>query len=311
VESWGVLTVLTLLAPIFLLIALGAALQKGDMIGPEGFAGINRLLYWVGLPAAVFHSLATAGQVGAAAGGIMAVLALGTLVVVALVLGLGRLLGVVAADLGTFLQAGFRGNLSFVALPLILTVPGIPQAAAVLALAPILVVYNAIAVMALLMSRPQPGRRVSWAVVTGISRNPIILASLVGWGWHALGWPLGSAMERTLGALAQMALPLALLTVGAALLSVPLRGRRAWALATALCKTLLSPLVGYLIGRVWGLGPGEMLTVLLCMACPTAAVSYTMVKQLGGDEGLAATGIVFSTVLSLPALVVVLVLYSI
>jgi predicted permease len=306
-----VATVLNLLGPIFLLIALGAALQKGGMFSPEVIAGVNRLLYWVGLPAAVFHSLATAGRVGAEAGGIVAVLALGTVVVLLLVLGLGRLLGVGTGDLGTFLQAGFRGNLSFVGLPLLLTVPGIPQAAAILALAPILVLYNALAVTALLMSRPQPGRRVSVAVVLGIGRNPIILASLAGWAWHAAGWPLTLAVERTLGSLASMALPLALLTVGAALLAVPIRGRRQWALATAACKTILSPLVGYLIGRWWGLGDGEMLAVLLCMACPTAAVSYTMVKQLGGDEGLAASGIVFSTVLALPALAVVLALFAV
>lgn len=304
-------TVFNLLGPIFLLIALGAALQKGGLIGTEVIAGINRLLYWVGLPAAVFHSLATAGRVGSEAGGIVAVLGLGTLAVVVLVLGLSRLLGVPPGDRGTFLQAGFRGNLSFVALPLLLTVPGVPQAAAILALAPILVMYNAIAVTALLVSRPQPGRRVSWAVVTGIGRNPIILASLAGWGWHEAGWSLGTAAERTLGSLASMALPLALLTVGAALLTVPIRGRRAWAFATAACKTFLSPVVGYLIGRAWGLGPGEMLTVLLCMACPTAAISYTMVKQLGGDEGLAASGIVFSTVLALPALAVVLALFAV
>jgi hypothetical protein len=115
-----------------------------------------------------------------------------------------------------------------------------------------------------------------------------------------------TAVERTLGSLAKMTLPLALLTIGAALMTVPLKGNRWQALAAASFKTVVSPLIGYGLGRAWGLSAGEMLTVVLCLACPGAAISYTMVKQLGGDEGLAATSIVFSTVLAVPALAVVL-----
>jgi predicted permease len=307
-----VLTVLTLLAPIFLLIALGAALQRGGLIGPEVVTGINRLLYWVGLPAAVFHSLATASQVEAAAGGIVLGLALGTVGVVLLVLLLARVIGVETQARGTFLQAGFRGNLSFIGLPLLLAVPAVPQTAAVLALAPALVLYNGIAVAGLVFSQSRRVRHPGWIILAAIVRNPIIISSLLGWAWHTAAWPLTAIISRTLGSLASMALPLALLTVGAALV-MPGRPRGNWSRAwiTATCKTVLSPLVGYLVCRLLGLGAGETLTVLLCMTCPTAAVSYTMARQLEGDDALAAAAIVTSTLLALPALTVVLMLYGI
>lgn len=300
------MAILDLLAPIFLLIALGAIVQRAGLLGTGEIAGVNRVIYWVGLPAAIFHALATGEHSDASVTGLVGVLTVGTLVAVALGWGVARVMGVRPVARGTFVQAAYRGNLSFVALPLLLTVPGVPRAPAVLALAPMLILYNALAVGVLLMSQHAAGWRVARPILAGILRNPIIIASVVGAIWSALEWPLVSAAERTLGSLAKMTLPLALLTIGAALMTVPLKGNRVQALVAAVFKVAVSPLIGYAVGRWWGLGEGEMLTVMLCMACPSAAISYTMVKQLGGDEGLAATAIVFSTVMAVPALAVVL-----
>src|SRR5690606_31865381 len=44
-------TVLELLGPIFLLVALGAALQRGGFFRVGVVPGLNRICYWVALPA--------------------------------------------------------------------------------------------------------------------------------------------------------------------------------------------------------------------------------------------------------------------
>lgn len=305
------MAIIDLLAPIFLIIALGAGLQRGGLLPPAVIAGVNQLLYWVGLPVAVFHSLAVAEHTAASMGAMLTVLLIATGLNVGLAWGTAAAMRVQPAARGTFVQAAYRGNLSFIGLPLLLTVPGVPTAPAVLAMAPMLIVYNAVAVTVLLASRHAVGVGMWRPIAREIARNPIIIASLLGAAFYLADGRLPVALDLTLGALARMALPLALLTIGGALMTVPLRGNRAAAVAASIFKVAVSPLVGYAVGRWFGLSGPEMLAVLLFMTCPSAAISYTMVKQMGGDEGVAASAIVISAVLSVPALVVVLALFAV
>jgi malate permease and related proteins len=303
--------ILDLLAPIFVLIALGAFLNRLGLLPPELIGALNRLLYWVGLPVVVFHSLAVAERVVGRTGPLLHVLLTATAASVVLAWVGARVSRVSPSGRGTYVQAAFRGNLTFVGLPLILTVPGVPQAPAVLAMAPMLVMYNAVAVSALLLSQHEAGWRMILPVGRAIVRNPILLASVAGAVWHYAGWPLVSPVERSLAAVGQMALPLALLCIGGGLMTVPLRGNRRLATTTALHKVVVSPALGWLAARVFGLPPAETLAALLLLACPTAAVSYTMVKQMGGDEALAASGVVLSTVLAAPALALILAWFAV
>ena len=300
------MAILELLAPLFLLILLGALLNRIQLMPADLIGGVNRLIYWVGLPVVVFHSLVTAPPEAGDAGLLLVVLISATLVSIALTAVWAWLLRLPVSDRGTFIQGAFRGNLSFIGLPLLLTVPGVPRAPAVLAMAPMLILYNAAAVTVLLASRHQAGWKMLGPVVREIARNPIILASVAGALWHFTGWSSPRLLEGTLRAISQMTLPLALLCIGAALMTVPVRGRRGIALAAAVHKVALSPLIGYGIARAVGLDGGALLAALLYLTCPTAAVSYTMVKQIGGDEGLAASTVVISCLLSAPALALIL-----
>lgn len=299
--------IVNLLAPIFLVIALGAALQKGGLLPADVLGGFNRLTYWVGLPVLVFVSLVGAEHGDAGEAGALVLVLLGT---TAAMVGVAALLapafGVERGAGGTFVQASFRGNLTFVGLPLILTLPGVPQTPALLAVAPLLIAYNVISVVVLLASRHEIGWGMLRIVGREVVRNPIILASLLGAGAYAVNLSLPVALDRTLVQLSRMAVPLALICVGAALAATPARGGRGPAFAAGLLKAAVSPLIGYGIGRLFGLEAGSLLIVVIFSACPTAAVSYTMVRQLGGDDALAAGSIVLSTIFSALALAVAL-----
>ncbi|HEY0946026.1 MAG TPA: AEC family transporter [Opitutaceae bacterium] len=300
--------ILNLLAPVFLLIALGAGLQRSGLLPVDLQAGLNRITYWVGLPVLIFTSLANAEHGEGEVGRLLLALLLGTLVSVLLAWGAARLLGLAVEAHGTFVQAAFRGNLAFVGLPLVLTMPGVPRTTAIFAMAPMLVVYNALAVGALLASQHRGSAGMTGIIGREIVRNPIVIASVLGGIFYVRDWHLPTALDRTLLQLARMAVPMALLCIGGALVLTPLKGNRRVAVAGAVFKTAVSPLIGYGVGRALGLGVGEMLVTLMLMACPTAAVSYTMVRQIGGDEAVAASVIVLSTLFSAGALAVILAL---
>jgi malate permease and related proteins len=157
----------------------------------------------------------------------------------------------------------------------------------------------------LLLSQHQLG----WGMVKPFAKQllttPPLLATLAGIGWALGGWTMPPAVDKVLFALGEMALPLGLLGVGGALVTVKLGAAWRNPLASALVKTALSPLLGWGVGRALGLGPAELKMVLILLACPTAIISYTMALELKGDEALATGAISLSVLTSVVSLAVV------
>jgi predicted permease len=306
-------TVPDLLGPIFLLVALGAALQRGGFFRAGAVPGLNRLCYWVTLPALIVASLARGGP-GAGAGWAswggreLLVMAGVTLVVAALGWLAAGALRLPWGERGTFTQAFFRGNLAFVGLPILLKAPDVDAAALMLLLAPMMVLYNIVAVAVLVASRHGLG----WATARPLAgewlRNPIIWASALGGLAYARVWVLPGALGETINLLGKMAVPLALVTIGAVLVALPTGAWRAAAWGAVAGKVALSPLLGWVAAEACGITGPERLVLLIGLACPTAVASYTMAGEMGGDEALAAQTVVASTVASGPALALILAL---
>lgn len=305
--------VFELLGPIFLLVALGAALQRGNFFGPGVVAGLNRLCYWVALPALVLASLARGGagaglgwagwggrELLVMAGATLAVAAIGWLVSGAMKLRW--------EERGTFTQAFFRGNLAFVGLPILLKAPGVDAAALMLLLAPMMVLYNVLAVAALVASRHGLG----WATVKPLAgewlRNPIIWSSALGGLAYAQGWVLPTAFGETLDLLGKMGVPLALVTIGAVLAGLPTGAWRGATWVAVAGKVGLSPLLGWGLAEWLGITGSDRLMLLVSLGCPTAVISYTMAREMGGDDALAAQTVVASTLASAGVLALILAL---
>jgi predicted permease len=304
--------ILNVLGPVFLLIAIGAVLQRTGFVSPNFLKEANRVTYWLGLPALLFSQLAGSfHDVGGARLMLGGMLAATGLVVLAGYAAVG-LLRVPGAAAGTFVQGGFRGNLAFVGLPIVYSLPDTPLAwgvstrtAAILTLAPMLVVYNVAGVVVLLVSQHTIGWRMVKPLLKQLATTPPLLATVAGLGFALAGWTLPSAVDKTLGALGEMALPLGLLGVGGALVTVKLGGNWRLPLSCALVKTLVSPALGWAVGRWLGLGGQELKIVMIFMAAPTAVITYTMALELKGDAALASGTIVLSVLTSLAALAVI------
>jgi predicted permease len=301
--------VLSVLAPVFLVIALGAVLQRTEFVSRDFLKEANRLTYWLGLPALLFSELARSLH-GSGGGEVLLVATLGaTGLVIALAYACGWLVRVPSAALGTFVQGAFRGNLAFVGLPVIFAFPettvagGLPlRAAAVLIVAPTMVLYNCAGVIVLLLSQHRLSPRMLWPLLRQLATTPPLVATLAGAVWALAGWPLPAPVAKTFESLGEMALPLGLLGVGGSLVTVKLGAHWRRPLAAALVKTVGSPLCGWLAARWWGLGVVETRLMLIFMACPTAVVSYAVALELKGDEAIAAGTIVLSTLCSVVVL---------
>lgn len=305
--------ILNTLAPVFLLIGIGALLQRSAFVSENFLREANRVTYWLGLPALLFSQLAASFHgvggaklmLGAMLGGTLATMAAGWVA--------ARAMRVPGAATGTFVQGAFRGNLAFVGLPVIYALPETPLAgglnvrtAAIITVAPMMVFYNVGGVVVLLLSQHTFG----WKMVRPFARQlvttPPLVATVAGIGFALMGWSLPAAVDKTFAALGEMALPLGLLGVGGALVTVKFGGTWPRPLVAALVKTAVSPALGWLAGRWLGLGAAELKVVMILMAAPTAVISYTMALELKGDEALASGSIVLSVLTSIVTLAVII-----
>jgi predicted permease len=305
--------ILDSLAPVFLLIAVGAVLQRTAFVSPNFLREANRITYWLGLPSLLFAQLAQAAHGAGEAGPTLGAMLGATVIVIGLTYALGALLRVPASRMGTLVQGGFRGNLAFIGLPLLYALPDVrlagglsSHAAAVVLVAPMMVFYNIAAVIVLLISRHSFGWGTVAPVLGRIATNPILLATVAGVTFAATGLTLPRPLARTFDALGELAMPLGLLSVGGALVSAQLGANWRLPSVSAVVKTLVSPLLGWACSRWLALGARETAMIMVFMATPTAVVSYTMAAELGGDESLASGSIVLSTFAALPILAAIL-----
>lgn len=305
-----------ILLPIVAVIALGAALRNSGFASPQVFRETNRLVYWVALPAFLFYKTAESQLQGAAAVRVFSVLFAGMVLSIALGYLIARLLRLPPRSTSAFVQGGYRSNLAYVGLPIVLLAVasrGGEQAAALQALGVVSIalltpVYNIVAVLVLLAGRegsraelPARLRELLFRLLT----NPLIVSCAAGLVAMALGWKLPTPLRETLATIGDMTTPLALLGIGASLTFATLRQYARNAALAATIKAVGAPLLGLLVARWLGLSASELRMALIFLACPTAAASYVMAQQLGADDGLASNIVILSTFFSVPALAVI------
>ncbi len=292
--------------PVFLIIAFGAILQRAGFLPAEFVKATNRLTYWVGLPCLLFYKVAVATYDFNLAGRTFMVVLAGMIASITVGYLLAIALRIESGNVGTFVQGAYRGNLVYVGLSVIIysfanskdVDSARMETIAVLVIAMIVPLYNMAAVVILLGSQHKIDRHVPGRILRQIATNPLFLACAAGIVYSLTFSVLPKAAERTLQSLGQIALPLALLGIGATLAQRKVAGRAKPAVVSSLIKIFCAPAVGLLAAGFLGLGAGETRIALLLLASPTAAVSYVMTEQLGGDGPLSAAIVVVSSVLS-------------
>ncbi|MFT3782649.1 MAG: AEC family transporter [Nibricoccus sp.] len=310
------MSVLAIVLPAFLVILLGVVLTRVKFLSSALITELNRLTYYVGLPAYLFVSIAEASFGGGRAVTIFGVMCAATFLTLAIGFVVGKLRRVSADSFGSFLHASIRGNLAYIGLPVVslaiaahggLGGPAL-QKVALLAMAPLVVITNTLGVLLLLIGHGKPGAAMWKTIVWQLATNPLLLASGAGVVFAASGMQLPLWLHQSVGIVGQMALPLALLCIGGTLIVMPLHGKKANAFIASLLKVAVAPLVAWPMARWLGLSQEETRVALLFLATPTAAASFTLAGKLGGDEALAASSVVISTLLSIVSLSAVLAL---
>ena len=308
------MNVINTIAPIFLIIALGMLLRAKRFLSDDLVKGLNRLVYWVGLPTLLFYKIATSSHDLQTAGRTYLVVILGMFACLLVAMIAAFITRVPFSSLGTFCQGAYRGNLAYIGLVVLVysfassPPPQRQQAETIgaLVLGMIVPVYNILSVTVLLISRHNMGRGVIKKIAKGILTNPLLISSVAGILYSLTGSQLPVAFDRTFAAIGNMALPLALLGIGATLITEKVQGHITPAIISSLIKTAIAPIAGFFIAKMLCLTPDETRIALIFLACPTAIASYTLTTEIGGNPKLAAAIVVISTIFAIVSLSAVL-----
>jgi len=300
--------------PVCLLVLLGAVLNRTRFLPDVFFGQLNRLGFWLLLPSLLFCTIAKAPTQASGIGFKIGLLLCACSPVITL-LGwfTAKALKLPEASCRSLMQSAMRGNLAYTALPiLIYTFGEHTQAAAVaaFALAPTIPFYNFWAVIILTRTERCSERHPLLHAMTAVLKNPLIIGCALGFLFMKSGIRLPAGLFKVPEELGRAALPCALIALGAGLTPDRLRASFRPALAATVLKLLAMPLVGYFFARAVGFTGDTLLTILLYLASPCAVTSYVMADQMGADKALAGSAIALSTLLCLPVMIAILLLFG-
>ena len=294
------LEIINVVLPVFLVIGLGYALGAIGFLTEAANDLFAKFVFWVSAPALLFRSVALAPLSATFRADAIGVAALASVLMAAIVYLVSARSG--PSRRGVLAQGAYRSNMVFVGLPVITGALG----DAVLAPAAVFFsfmtpVYNVLAVVVLAAPHaggPNGGPDYRKAA-KDVAMNPLILSCLAGLVWAGLSLPLPVALDVSLKLTGNIAMPLALVVIGASMDLSRLRSQWALPLCVSLAKLIVYPGMIYLGLWLVGATNETVKFTVLMMACPTAVVSHIMAREMKGDDQLAASVVIMTTLLSM------------
>lgn len=284
------------LFPDFALILLGYVLRRWMTLGDHFWTGLEKLVYFVLFPALLFSAI-TKTPLSFAAVPLIGVGATAMAGAMLLALAARPLLPITPISFASQFQCAFRFN-TYIGLAVAAKLHGAAGIAAMGLLAGGMVPFANLAAVWML------ARHGTTSVWRELARNPLFLATFAALLWNLGGLGVPAPVGQFLGRLAEAAIALGLLAVGAALklrgaLGPDGRGAAAWFLAV---KLLAMPLVALVAARLVGLQGIHFDVVMVFAALPTASSAYILAQRMGGDGARVAWLISASTLLGMVSL---------
>jgi malate permease and related proteins len=295
------LDILRIVLPVFLVIGLGFFLKRISFVDSHFIVRLNRLIYYIALPALLFYNIAIADFSASFNSVLLLGLLASAFLTFLLSYGYAVLRGYSAEVRGSFCQGSFRGNLAYIGLAIIFNAFGEEElATAGILLGFVVPFFNFLAIIALLLPHRHLEQRMGvlfW--LRQLSYNPLILSSFAGILWSYLQVPMPQVLASSLDIISGMALPLALLAIGASFSFEKLRGDLSKALIATAIKIVWLPMCTAILLLFLGIRGRELAIGVIFAGTPTATAAYIMAQQMKGDAELSGSIIMLTTILSI------------
>ncbi|MFX0540012.1 AEC family transporter [Ornithinimicrobium sp. Y1847] len=294
---------------ISVVVGVGWLIAHTKLFDRAGQQVLARLTFWVGSPALLFLVVARAETSVVFSGFLVATVA-GIVVTSIVYLVLARSL-----LSRTWTQSVMGGmsvsyvNSNNLGVPIAIYVLGDASWAAPIVLLQLTILQP----LWLAMLDSSQGGRVSWGrLLRAPFTNPLTVGSLLGLTVSLTGVRIPEMVEAPLELIGGMAIPGMLIVFGISLRLSPLpRGRDSlldMGIVAALKLVLMPAVVWLVAGPILGLAAHEVLAAVVMATLPTAQNVYLLAVAYGRGEAVARNAVFLTTVLAMPAMLVVVAL---
>jgi len=288
------------LFPVFALILSGSLLKRFGMTNDVFLQTSDKLIYYIFFPILLFWKIGTASPDLISNAALYKSAILTILVVFGLSTAYIVAFKVPDFKVGSFSQSCYRFN-SYIGVAIVLSAlgeEGIRQFGILMGI--IIPIINVLCVSTMIWfsgEKTSSGSRIA-QVVKGIITNPLILGCVSGilWSYLVEGFP--PYIDGLFQLCSFATLPLAMLSIGAALSIGSIKDHFKLSLIASCFKLLLLPAVGYLFLTIFSVTGIALKVGLIYFALPTSTSLYILSSQLNSDTELASAAIALSTLLS-------------
>jgi len=286
------------------LLGVGVAARQVGILTERRNGWLNDVAFYVALPALVFSSTydRALGELVSPAlvGGVLLVFAL----VVALAWVVHRRRAARGRRSVAVVQS-YHSNLGFLGLPLVeATLGSAASGTAAVVLGIGILVQTPLTVGSLIAINDAEADVVD--ELRGVATNPVLIALIVGLGFSTAGLGVPGTVATGLGAVSELALPIALLCVGASLSVVGSDVDLGLTGSVVAMKIGLMPAVAWVVFTFLAVDATAAAAVVVMLGMPSAVSTYVYATELGGDSQLASLNVFATTLASLGTVTVIL-----
>ena len=299
-----------LISPVFILIILGNLLRRIGVPELSFWHVSDKLIYWVLIPALLFHHVSQITLSSTMLANYAVVILSGLFVVTTLSFIAGKLFGYTPQIWTSVMQGAARHN-AFIALAIAGSLFGDEGLALGAIFMVILIpIINIVIVSAMASTLNQDtdnnSRPGIFDVLFELIKNPFILAIAAGLIISFVDTDRISIIHETTGLLGSAALPIMLLSIGANIKIREISSTITPIIIANVLKLLIFPIVVFFVAKSMNLSLFETTIAVIFAAVPTAASSYSLAKQYGGDAQLMTSIITIQVALSFITIPIIL-----
>ncbi|WP_299044670.1 AEC family transporter [uncultured Tateyamaria sp.] len=284
-------TVLHIVAPVFLLAGIGFAWVKAGLEYRIQF--VTQLAMTLSLPCLIFVSLMQTDIDPAALGvlSVASVVAYGAITIAFL-----ALVRFARLNTRTYAAPLIFGNTGNLGLPLALFAFGETGLSYAIIVFAIMALWSYTFGIWLVAGAGSLGK---------VLREPLVWGTVLGAVFLWQGWQTPTFLTNALDLVGQMAIPMMLITLGVAVARLSVKGLM-HAAALSAVKLVLCTGTAWIVGRYFQLDPIAFGVLVLQVATPVAVTSYLLAEKYGAHSDKVAGLVVASTLMSVAALPVIL-----
>ncbi|AFB31856.1 MULTISPECIES: AEC family transporter [spotted fever group] len=297
--------------PIFLITLLGSIIKNKWLTSEEFWRGIEKLSYFVLFPAMLFNYVSTADLSVASISKLVAALIISTILVSIGLIIYQKKYNIDKVQFTSIFQGSIRYN-SYIFFGVSSPLLGPSGLSIVAVISSYMIIFtNILSVM--IFAYYVPNKSVTNTIRTSfvlmmklIVRNPLIIASLVGFVFNYSNLELHLGLKKTLDSLSNAALAIGMLNVGAGLNFTIRQELLHNVMLTSFVKLVAFPLVSVVVLWLMSIDGLDRSVGILYSCLPCASTAYVLSRQLDGDPDSMASIITFTTFFSVVTISIIM-----